>query len=92
MLHQHTQVACNYGVLPVFQDTQNKAKYWLRVRDVVNVMIHYQRGNIITQDGKVMISLGFALLLLFKMEMENYSISSTVMELQRLIATTQEKK
>jgi hypothetical protein len=92
MLYQHTQVACNFGVLPVFQDTQNKAKYWLRVTDVVNVMIHHQRENTITQDGEVMISLGFALLLLFKMEMEDYSISSTVTELQRLTATIQEKK
>jgi hypothetical protein len=36
-------------------------------------MIHHQRENIVTQDGEEMISLGFALQLLFKMEMEDYS-------------------
>lgn len=92
MLHQHTQLACNYGMLPVFQDSQNKTKFWLRVRDVVKVMIHHQRENTITQDSEVMIPLGLALLLLFKMEMEDYSISPTITELQHLTQTPSQKR
>ena len=56
------------------------------------MIIHHQQENTIIQDGEVMISLGFTLLLLFKMEMENYSISSTIAKLQQITATTQEQE
>jgi hypothetical protein len=92
MLYQYTQVPCNYGMLPDFHDAQNKAKYWLRVKDIVNIMIHHQHENTISQDGEAMISLGLTLLLLFKMEMEDYSISSTITELQHLTQTPTQKQ
>ena len=44
-------------------------------------MIYHQQKNIITQDNKVMISLEFTLLLLFIIEIENYSISLTITKL-----------
>lgn len=88
MFHKISEVPCNYGTLPVFYQGNDKNKYWLSIKDVINVITYHQKTNTMERnDGEMMISMGLALQLLFKMEMEDFTIGTTINALNQLYKT-----
>lgn len=79
------EVVSNQGLLPIYQQEGNK-KHWLAAKDLMAVLLNHQKEN--TQkrevDGEVMVSLEVALYLLFRVEMDDFTISTTINELRNV--------
>jgi hypothetical protein len=84
------EVTCNCGHLNIYQLSSSSSKYWLSMRELIQVIIHHQQENVTRreEDGEVMVSLGVALYLLFKVEIEDFSITSTINDLKQLVKNT----
>ena len=86
---KHKEIPCNCGHLSVYQQQQQTSthilpsssshqKYWLSMRELVQVMVHHQQENVIKRKGDGEVSLGVTLHLLFKVEIEDFSITPTI--------------
>ena len=85
MFHKISEISCNCGTLSVFCQEDDKNKYWLSIKDVIGIMIDHQKANTMKRnDGEMMISMELVLQLLFKMEMEDFTIGTTINALNQL--------
>jgi hypothetical protein len=84
--YQVNQIECNVGFIPIFQskDTDEPYTIWLKLKDVIGIMLLHERENLVRNklNNDLMISLNLALNLLLKMELEDFSIGSTINNLK----------
>jgi hypothetical protein len=86
------EIPCNCGHLNIYRlsSTAPSPKCWLSLKELTQVMVHHQWENLVKreEDGEVMVPISIALYLLFKMEMEDFSITPTINALKQLCKCT----
>lgn len=83
---QFNEIQSYCGTIHIYQTTEsNTSKYWLSIKDVTNIMLHYQQTNLsVDENGEIMVPLSLVLHLLFKMEVEDVSIRLAIDALQEV--------
>jgi len=91
-------IQISYGNLIIYKNAPTTLKndindnsYWLTVKDVAIIILEHQQPHVVqTSDGKMVIPLHSALHIFAKMELEDFSISSTINTIKQACNKTQD--